>query len=413
MHHVIIGNGIAGVTAARYVRARDPAARLTLVSDESPVHLARTAFMYVYMGQLTPAQLRPYADAFWSESRIACLHARAEGVDTGARRVYLAGQPPLAYDRLLVATGSVPDVPPWPGRDRPGVQGFYHLQDLERMEAATRGARRAVVVGGGLIGVELAEMLRVRGLAVTMLVREARYLPRVFPEDEAARVAAEIRRHGVDLRFGTEVARVEAGPGGRGLVVVTKQGEALPADFVGVGTGVRPNVGWLAGSGLAVRRGVLVDACLRASAPGVFAAGDCAEHRVPPPGRPAVEALWYTGRIQGATAAFGLLGTPRPYRPGVFFNAARFFDLEWQTYGRVDPVPRGGEAALVRADARRLLRIQHERGPEGAVVGVHGLNVRLRQETCTRWIAERWPLGRALADLPAARFDAEFTPALR
>lgn len=412
MHHVVVGNGIAGVTAARYVRARDPGARITLVSDESPVHLARTALMYVYMGQLTRAQLRPYADAFWDENRITRILARAEGLDTAAQRVHLAGRPPLAYDRLLVATGSVPDVPPWPGRDRPGVQGLYHLQDLDRMEAATRGARRAVVVGGGLIGVELAEMFRVRGIAVTMLVREARYLPPVFPEEEAARIAAEIRRHGVDLRFGAEVARVEAGAGGRGLAVVTTAGEAFPADFVGVGTGVRPNVSWLAGSGLDVRRGVLVDACLRASAPGVFAAGDCAEHRTPPPGRPAVEALWYTGRIQGATAAYGLLGAPRPYRPGVFFNSARFFDLEWQTYGRIDPEPPPGESALVRADARRLLRIQHE-SARGAVVGVHGLGVRLRQETCSRWIAERWPLARALDDLAAARFDAEFTPALR
>ena len=402
MHVVIVGNGIAGVTAARHVRKTDPGARVTMVSDETPTPFARTALMYVYMGVLTRAHTALYEERFWQENRIDRVHDRAEGLDVARQRLALRGGGDLGYDRLLVATGSVPFLPAWPGAGLDGVQGLYHLADLDRMEATTAGVRRAVVVGGGLIGVELAEMLRARGVAVTFLVRERRYLPRVFSEAESALVADAIRQHGVDLRLGAEVAAVEGE--GRAEAVVTSSGERLPAGFVGVGTGVRPNVGWL-GDALDADRGVLVDETLRTSADGVWAAGDCAQLRQPPGGVRAVEPIWYAARLQGATAGLGLAGHPRAYAPGVFFNSAKFFDLEWQVYGATA----GDGDDWAWTDGRRSLRVRHV---DGVVRGVSALGVRLRQSACTRWIDERWPLDRALADLRAARFDAEFSTPL-
>ena len=263
MHVVIVGNGIAGVTAARHVRKASAEARVTMVSDETLEPFARTALMYVYMGSLSGAHTRMYEERFWAENRIDRVQDRALALDPARQRLALRDGGETAYDRLLVATGSVPAIPDWPGAELAGVQGLYHLADLERMEASTRGVRRAVVVGGGLIGVELAEMLRTRGVAVTFLVREGRYLPRVLSPAESAMVEAEIRRHGVDLRLGAEVARVEGD--GRAEAVVTTDGERLAAEFVGVGTGVRPRVGWL-GDAVETGRGVLVDRQLRASA---------------------------------------------------------------------------------------------------------------------------------------------------
>ena len=245
-------------------------------------------------------------------------------------------------------------------------------------------------------------MLATRGVAVTFLVREPRYLASALSEQESALVAAAIRSHGVDLRLGAEVERVEGA--GRAEAVVTTDGERIPADVVGVGIGVRPNVGWL-GESLAVDRGVLVDDALRASAENVWAAGDCAQLRTPPPGVRAVEPIWYTARLQGATAGLGMAGRPRPYAPPVFFNSAKFFDLEWQLCGDLA----GPATDWERSDGARSVRIRHR---DGAVVGVSGLGVRLRQAVCSRWIEERWPLDRAVADLPAARFDAEFSPML-
>ena len=357
--------------------------------------------MYVYMGVLSGAHTALYEERFWHENRIGRVLDRAVALDPERGRLALRGGE-LPFDRLLIATGSRPRLPDWPGARLEGVQGLYSLQDLERMERSTAGIGRAVVVGGGLIGVELAEMLRTRGVEVTFLVREPRYLPRAFSETESALVADAIRRHSVDLRFGEEVARVEGD--GRAEAVVTASGARLAAPFVGVGIGVEPNVAWL-DSAVEVGRGVLVDRFLRTSAEGVWAAGDCVELREPPPGARAIEPIWYTGRLQGAVAGLGMAGRPRPYAPGVFFNSAKFFDLEWQVYG-LTATP-GDDWAWT--DGHRSLRIRHA---DGAVVGVSALGVRLRQSVCTRWIEEAWPIDRALADLPAARFDAELSPPL-
>ena len=403
MHVVIVGNGIAGVTAARHVRKADPEARVTLVSDETETPFARTALMYVYMGVLTRGHTALYEDRFWRENRIGRVLDRAEGLDAEAGRLRLRDGGPVPYDRLLVATGSVPVRPGWPGAGLDGVQGLYHLSDLETMEGSTRGVRRAVVVGGGLIGVELAEMLATRGVAVTFLVREPRYLPRVFSEAESALVEAAIRAHGVDLRLGAEVEACEGE--GRVEAVRTTAGDRLGAEFVGVGIGVRPNVAWLGGA-LDVNRGVLVDAELRASRPGVWAAGDCAELRDPPPRVRAVEPIWYTARLQGAVAGLGMAGRPRPYAPGVFYNSAKFFDLEWQVYGQTA----GPGDDWSWADGRRSVRVRHV---DGVVRGVSALGVRLRQDVCAAWVDGRWALDRALADLDAARFDPELAPPLR
>ncbi len=402
MHVVIVGNGIAGATAARHVRKGAPNARITLVSDEGRQPFARTALMYVYMGVLTRAHTRLYEDRFWDENRIERVHDRALRLDADRREVVLQRAGALGYDRLLIATGSRPLLPDWPGTDLDGVQGLYHWTDLDRMEQATARVGRAVVVGGGLIGVELSEMLRSHGIEVTFLVREPRYLPHVFSEAESALVAAAIRAHDVDLRFDAEVAAVEGD--GRAEEVVTTEGARHSAGFVGVGVGVRPNVGWLDGA-VEIDRGVLVDEALATSVPGVFAAGDCAQLRQPPPGVRAVEPIWYTARLQGATAGLGLLGRPRRYEPRVFFNSAKFFDLEWQVYGATS----GAGADWEWTDGRRSLRIRHA---DGVVQGVSALGIRLRQTVCARWIADGWTLDAVLGDLGAARFDPEFSPAV-
>ncbi|MGB3543932.1 MAG: hypothetical protein WBA11_13510, partial [Rubrivirga sp.] len=114
---------------------------------------------------------------------------------------------------------------------------------------------------------------------------------------------------------------------------------------------------------------------------------------------------WYTARLQGAVAGLGMAGRPRAYAPDVFFNSAKFFDLEWQTYGQIAAPGQDWEWS----DGRRSVRIRHD---GAAVLGVNGLGVRLRQETCSRWIAQKWSLEDAVADLEAARFDPEFTPAV-
>ena len=418
-HLVIVGNGIAGATAARHARKADPAARITMISEEGLQPFSRTALMYVYMGTLTREHTELYPERFWTDNRIDRVLDRAVSLDTDAHTLTLADGGALGYDRLLVATGARTAVPPWPGADLPGVQGLVHWQDLDRLEAATPTARRGVVIGGGLIGVEFAEMLTVRGIPTTFLVRDDLYLGASFTRPESDLIEAAIRAHGVDLRMSTEAERFEGGarpgrPGQAVETVVLTDGERLQADVVGVGTGVRANHEWL-GDAVETDGGVLVDLEMRTSAPDVFAAGDVAVLRDPPEGVAARQPIWYRARLQGALAGLGMTGHARAFAPGVFYNSAKFFDLEWQTYGAAggaDPAPGSGDwfwQGDARVSSGRSLRIRHD--ADGRVLGVNALGVRLRQETCARWIAEGWSVDRAVGDLRAARFDPEFSSA--
>ncbi len=407
MRFVIIGNGIAGVTAARFVRKAGPH-EITMVSDETEHPYARTALMYVFMGHVRYTDIKLYEDDFWVKNRIDRVYGRVVGIDPAAHRVRLADGKALDYDRLLVATGSSAVAGNWPGESLSGVHHLYGIGDVEKLDAAVGDGeriRRAVVIGGGLTGVELSEMLHTRGVPVTFLVRGDRFMGTTLPPEESALVEHEIRRHGISLRMSEEAERFE----GEEHVesVITKKGERLDADLVGVTVGVRPNLSALDGSGIETRKGVLVDAHLRTSAPDVFAAGDCVEWRDVRNGHAPVEQLWYSGRRQGYFAARNMLGDAVPHEKGVFFNSAKFYTLEWQTYGAVPPAPAEGTASVVWQSGQQLIRLVYDTRTL-ALVGVNVLGVRYRADVCQAWIKAATPLPEVVAHLPRANFDPEF-----
>lgn len=411
VHVVIIGNGIAGVTAALALRKRRRDWKITLVSGESDAFFSRTALMYVYMGHMRLQDTVPYEPWFWRERRLDRVRGWVVHVDTAAHRLTFDDGRTLAWDKLVIATGSTPNRFGWPGEDLPGVQGLYSLQDLEMLERHSVGASRAAVVGGGLIGVELAEMLHSRGMHVTLLARESAYWNNALPTAEAEMVGEVIRAAGIDLRLSTELGAIESGDHGRAAAVRTGAGERLPAQIVGLTAGVRPSLGVVAGAGLDTGRGLRVNAQLRTSHPDVYACGDCAEI-VDDPERPGrVEQLWYTGRMQGEVCGANVAGESQTYVRGVWFNSAKFFDLEWHTYGQVRPAasPRApGERTYVWQDTarRRLLRIDTQ---DDAVVGMNALGLRQRQDVWTRWITERRTVADILPRLGEANFDPEFS----
>jgi NAD(P)H-nitrite reductase large subunit len=408
MHVVIIGNGITGITAAVTIRKLSEH-QVTVISAESDHFFSRTALMYVYMGHMTYANIKPYEDWYWEENRINLLRARVTGISPEDKTVLLEEKPPLSYDKLLIASGSVTSFYGWPGQELQGVQGLYGLQDLEQMEAQTAGIRRAVVVGGGLTGIEMAEMLHTRHILVTLLGRDKQYWGNLLPQEEAEMVAREIQSHGIDLRLGTELQEILGDAQGRVRAVLTKAGEEIPCAFVGITAGVNPNIAFLQNSPIQTARGVLVNQYLETNVEDVYAAGDCAEFVLPKPGYPAVEQLWYTGRMQGETVGYTICGQKKAYERGVLFNSAKFMTLEFQTYGQVKPLPEAGETSLFwqHKSGKKSIRITfHEK--EGAVTGFTLLGVRYRHEVCDRWIRERKPVEYVLEHLGEANFDPEF-----
>jgi len=410
MHLVIIGNGITGITAALTARRLRPDARITIVSDETAHHFSRTALMYVYMGHLRYQDIKPYEDWFWPENRLELVHATATGLDGQRKEVSLSAGPPLRYDQLLLATGSVSRLAAWPGQHLRGVQGLYSLPDLEQMARDTHGIRQAVVIGGGLIGVELAEMLHSRGISVTLLVRDDRYWGSVLPKPEAELIDRQLRAHHIEVRYCTELAELLPDAEGRVRAVRTTTGEELPAQWVGLAIGVTPNLTLAQAAGLEADRGILVDELLQTSVPSIFAAGDCAQHRQPGAGEVAIEQLWYTGRIQGETVAHTLCGQPLPYRRGAWFNSAKFFDLEYQTYGRVPAELTPGEESFYwqHYSARHALRINFRPDANFAVTGMNAMGLRQRHDVWEDWLQAGTPVQTVLQELGAANFDPEF-----
>jgi NADPH-dependent 2,4-dienoyl-CoA reductase/sulfur reductase-like enzyme len=410
MHLVIIGNGITGVTAAITARRLRPDARITLVSDETTHHFSRTALMYVYMGHLRYSDIKPYEDWFWQENRLDLIHATATGLDTERKELTLGNNQTLAYDQLLLATGSVSRFAGWPGQHLRGVQGLYSLPDLAKMARNTHNIRHAVVVGGGLIGIELAEMLHSRGIRVTLLVRDAWYWSSVLPKPEAELIDQQLRAYHIDVRYNTELAELLPDAEGHVRAVRTTADEKLVAQWVGLATGVAPNIELAQLAGLDTDRGILVNELLETSAPGVYAAGDCAQHRQPGAGEVAIEQLWYTGRAQGETVAHTICGQPQAYRRGVWFNSAKFFNLEYQTYGRVPVVPTAGEESFYwqHPNTRHALRINFRPDANFAVTGMNAMGLRQRHDVWETWLQTNTPVQTVLQELGAANFDPEF-----
>lgn len=409
-HFVILGNGISGITFARHLRKGNPHVQITVISGESPYFFSRTALMYVYMGQMKWEHLYPYELQFWGKNRITLKQAWVTALDVDAKKLSFDTGEDLSYDYLILATGSTPAFYDWPGQHLQGVQGLYTKQDLESMEINTSThVNRAVVVGGGLIGIEMVEMLAYRKIPVTFMVRESRFWEQSLPKQEADLVHRLLKEQDIDLRLGMELKEILPGVHGKVRAVRTSQGEEISCEFVGLATGVTPNVAFLKKSGIKIQRGVLVNSYFETSAPNVYAIGDCAEFEYAPgEGRKNIEQVWYTGRMHGETLAANFCTSPQPYAPGVWFNSAKFFEIEYQTYG-VIAVEEGDEIQdfyWEHPSGKIAFRMQMDAG--GKILGVLALGFRLRHEYFDRAIREGWSGLQVISTLHQANFDPEF-----
>jgi NADPH-dependent 2,4-dienoyl-CoA reductase/sulfur reductase-like enzyme len=407
LHVAIIGNGVAGVSTALRLRELQPSWRITLISGESRYHYSRPALMYIFMGHMRYADTKPFEDSFWDAQRLDLVRDWVTEIDVEAKSLRLHRGEPLAYDKLLIATGSKSNKFGWQGQDLDGVQGLWGLQDLKTLYSTVERTRKAVIVGGGLIGIELAEMLHSRGVHVTFVVREKSYWDNVLPAEESDLVNRAIREAGMDLRLESELDSILDDGAGRVRGLRTKSGEEFECQFVGLTAGVSPNVDFLRESPIELGRGVLVDWSLRTSAPDVFAAGDCAELVTPEGERNVMQQVWYTGKMQAQVAAAVMAGGEATYDPGIWFNSAKFLDLEYHTYGRVNfRVPDEENIYWEHSSGRHSARLVHV---GGKLIGLQTMGVRWRHEVAEPWICAGKPLTEVIDDLAQLDFDPEFT----
>lgn len=358
---VVLGAGIAGLTAAEKAREVAPDAAITLVSKEPGRPYYRLNLTRRLAGEVDDLALELQPDSWFAEQRIDLLHdpRGATRIDCPNRRVELGSAEQLPYDRLVVATGAHPFVPPLPGITREGVHPLRTRQDVAALLEQAEPGLRCICIGGGLLGLEAAGALQRHGVTVTVLEGFDWLLPRQLARPAGRLLQQEVERIGIAVHCG---ARIEELTGDERVQAVRLEGgDELPAELVVLATGVRPNSYLARQSGLEVSRGIVVDDSLRTSDESVYAAGDVAEHRG------VVYGLWPHAYAQGLVAGANAAGADLEFTGLPPSNRLKVLEQDLFSIGEFEP--RDGSYCVYEQEREgRYLRLTIR---DGAIVGAN------------------------------------------
>lgn len=388
---VVVGGGPAGTFAAIAAKKQDPSAAVTLLTPEHCEPYEKPPLSKaVLLGGVSPADAPIAGPAgVASHDVVLELHATCTAIDRTARVVALESGRRVRFDALVIATGSRPrELPQLPA----GLPGVYYLRteaDALRLKSALAGCRTLLVVGGGLIGLEVAASAATLGVDVTVLEVASRILARVCDETTGAAVHAAHAEHGVDIRTGAALATANLEPDGR-IAVITTAGERFVADLAVVGTGSIPDDALAASAGLATNDGIIVDASCRTSDSAIFAAGDCV--RFPGPHGPVRLENWIHAQDQGTVAGRNAAGANDAYAAVPSFWSEQY-ELYIQGVGW--PVEHSTRVCRPLANGRALVF----EVSEGRLTSAMGINAQRDLAAARRLIERRIPVDpAALAD---------------
>ena len=337
MHHVILGAGPAGVTAAETLRAQRKTDEITLIAGEDAPPYSRMAIPYLLQGNIKEqgTYLRQTAGHYDSLG-IKVVNARAGGLDPSVRKLFLSGGKELSYDKLLLATGASPILPAIDGANLPGVHACWTLADAREISKLMTKGTPVVLCGAGFIGSIILEALHASGADLTVVELAPRMVARMMDETAGGMLKRWCEAKGVRILTGQRVEKISEvdDKGGAGpLRVQLSSGGIIPARLVVMAVGVRPNVGFLVGSNIAVDRGVRVDGHLRTTQRDVYAAGDCCEGVDFSTGKPDMLAIQPTAVEHGRLAALNMAGTPTSHRGSLNMNVLDTMGLISSSFG--------------------------------------------------------------------------------
>jgi NAD(P)H-nitrite reductase large subunit len=350
MKHIIIGNGVAGVHAAETIRRFDPHGAITMISDEALPPYCRPMISMVLEGSVAPEKLPIRAAGFYEELGIApVLGSRVTAIDVDNRTVSVNGKS-YPYDKLLIASGADPRRIKAGGLELKNIFFMRTEAHVHRMLTALPDIKKALVLGGGLVGFKASYGLLRRGIPVTMLIRSGHPLSMQVDAEAGRMIAEELKAYGLEVRVGVEAEAFE----GNGAVAAARlsDGTRLPCDMAVIAKGVFPARGFVPKEKIKVDAGILVDEHMQTSAPGVFAAGDVAESIDIARQVRWVNAIWPEAVAQGRIAGMNMAGHPAAYPGSLSRNVIRIFGIDVMTAGLVAPVESGGFEILAVKDAR-------------------------------------------------------------
>ena len=474
---IIIGNGIAGVEAAKTLRKLDPDCQIIMISAESLLHWSRPALMYIFMEELSFADSCPYPKDWFAKKRIELIHDQVVAVDRSEQKLSLKNGPALSYEQLLVACGSQPKTLEQIPMNLDGVFGFYHLQDCEKLKKKTQQAQQALIVGGGLIAVELAEILLHQGLQVAIVTQDPFFAAHIVSTAEAQFLSDYLIQQGIRLYCSAQIEQLQnleqsiskdslsqdsnsLDSQSQDSKVSTKQvlltnGVNIDTELILLAIGVEPAGKLITGIEALNQRGLVVNHRLQSADPTIFAAGDCAELCLDPTifeqsvglqslaqlSDSYVSGTWYEAKAMGRVVAHSMhhasqlenteqtteRGTrqdPNTHNKLVtvatdtylpkdeyWFNSAKFFDIEYQEYGRclnhLNQVAGSSIKSIYYLSPQRKqsLRLFFK---DDNFTGVCSLGIRLRQDLCHTWLDERRSILTVIESLAKLNFDPEF-----
>ncbi len=320
--YIILGTGIAGFSAAQTLRNLEPGADITLVSDDPHGFYSRPGLAYHLTGEIPEKQLFPFSKKSKYNPNVQYVHGRVTRLDPQSHSIEVNPSGSLLYDRLLLATGARSVPLNIPGGDLPAVVKLDDIEDTRKILSRVHHTKTAVVVGGGVVAIELAEGLVAQGIKVHYLLRGDWYWSNVLVEAEARMVERNLVHNGVVLHHHTEIEEILSKKG-KLTGVRTTTGDVIHCDMLAVGIGVKACKELAVAAGLKTDRGILVNEYLQTSEADIFAAGDVAQIFDPLSGHSSIDNLWYPGRKQGRIAAMNMSGQRQDYQRAVATNVLR------------------------------------------------------------------------------------------
>lgn len=388
MKYVIIGNSVAACGCIEAIRKVDMQNPIVVISDEKYRVYSRPLISYYLGGKVDETKMYIRDEDYYEKNNVeAILGKRAVSVDFKNKEVLLDDGTKVAYDKLLIATGGKPFVPPTKGFELKNVFTFIKFDDVKAIdEAIKNGAKKAIVIGAGLSGLKAAEALLKRDMDVVVVELANRILGSILDIEAAKIVQDELEKHGIVFKLETSVDEII----GTQKVerVRLKNGEVLDADIVVFAIGVVPNIDFVKGTELKINRGIVVDNKMQTNIKDVYAAGDCAEgydfvfeqQRVIP--------IWPNAYNQGETAGYNMAGVEKEFDRGFPMNSIGFFDVHMITAGIVTPSSNDVEV-LVRHDkqnnAYKKIYIK-----DGRILGFMFINSIDRAGMITNMIKEKF-----------------------